>query len=136
MGNRILIADDDPLMRVLVAVSLADFAEIVEAADGREALNLLRTSHFDLLLLDWDMPDHDGLEVLRIFRTWGNITPAMLVTAKSERADVVNAIRAGASDYIVKPFETQTLRQKVLNLLPRTPGSSIAAAAPQEAHSA
>ena len=63
-----LIADDDPLMRVLVTVSLADIAETIEAADGDEVLRLLNERDFDLVLLDWNMPGPDGLQVLRAVR--------------------------------------------------------------------
>ena len=70
MSIRILVADDDPLMRVLVGISLADIAETVEAADGDEALRLLSESEFDLVLLDWDMPGPDGLQVLRARPRW------------------------------------------------------------------
>lgn len=68
MSIRMLIADDDPLMRVLVTVSLADIAETIEAADGDEVLRLLNERDFDLVLLDWNMPGPDGLQVLRAVR--------------------------------------------------------------------
>ncbi len=116
MSIRILVADDDPLMWVLVAVSLADVAEIVEAANGNDVLRLLSESEFDLVLLDWDMPGPDGLQVLRDVRARGSRIPIIMVTAEAERGRVLNALRAGASDYVLKPFEIESLREKVEKL--------------------
>ena len=89
MSIRILVADDDPLMRVLVAVSLADIAETVEAADGDEVLRLLSESEFNLVLLDWDMPGPDGLQVLRTVRKLGFRIPIIMVTGKAGREQIL-----------------------------------------------
>ncbi|MDY0167809.1 MAG: response regulator [Thermoguttaceae bacterium] len=113
MSIRILVADDDPLMRVFANVSLTDVAETVEAADGTEALHLLREQHFGLVLLDWDMPGQNGVEILKALREQGCTTPVIMVTAKNERGNVLQAIHAGASDYLIKPFEPNILREKV-----------------------
>jgi two-component system, chemotaxis family, chemotaxis protein CheY len=113
MTVRILVADDDPLMRTLMTIGLVDVAEVVEAADGTEVLQLLRDGRFDLLLLDWDMPGTNGLEVLRTIRQQGCQTPIIMVTGKNERVDVLNAIYAGVSDYLIKPFDIDTLYRKV-----------------------
>ncbi len=111
---RILVADDDPLMRTFVAITLTDVAEVVEAADGTEALQRLQNDGpFDLLLLDWDMPCTDGLEVLKAMRRQGCEVPVFMVTAKNERVDVLKAIHAGASDYLIKPFDSNALHHKV-----------------------
>lgn len=113
MSIRLLVADDDPLMRTLVAITLSDVADVAEAADGIEALDRLRREHFDLLLLDWDMPGCNGVEILNALRQQGCTTPVIMVTAKNERGNVLQALHANASDYLIKPFETATLRQKV-----------------------
>lgn len=113
MSIRILVADDDPLMRILVAVSLADIAETVQAASGDEVLRLLSESEFDLVLLDWDMPGPDGMQVLRTVRARGSRIPIIMVTAKTERVQILEALQAGASNYVIKPFEIEILRQKV-----------------------
>ena len=112
MSIRLLVADDDPLMRTLVAITLSDVADVAEAADGIEALDRLRGEHFDLLLLDWDMPGRNGVETLKALRKQGCTTPVIMVTAKNERGNVLQALHANASDYLIKPFETAILRQK------------------------
>jgi two-component system, chemotaxis family, chemotaxis protein CheY len=117
MSIRILVADDDPLMRVFATVALADIADPLEAADGFEALQKLREEHFDLALLDWDMPGPSGVDILKTLRAEGCRTPIIMVTAKNERVDVLRAIHAGASDYVVKPFEPDVLRQKATKWL-------------------
>jgi two-component system chemotaxis response regulator CheY len=113
MSIRILVADDDPLMRTLVAVCLEDIAHIVQAADGAETLSVLEEADFDLLLLDWNMPAPDGLAVLKIVRSRGFRMPIVMVTAEADRWQVLKAIHAGASDYLIKPFESTALRAKV-----------------------
>ncbi len=116
MNTCLLVADDDPLMRTLVAVTFTDVADVVEAADGTETLHLLREARFDLLLLDWDMPGANGLEVLTAMRRMGCDTPTIMVTGKNERGEVIRAIQAGVADYLVKPFESDALYAKVKKL--------------------
>ena len=113
MSLRILIADDDRLMRTLVAMCLQDIAEIRQAGDGAEALSELKKADLDLLLLDWDMPPPDGLAVLKIARSQGFHMPIIMVTAEASKQRVLEAIQAGASDYLIKPFEPSALREKV-----------------------
>jgi two-component system, chemotaxis family, chemotaxis protein CheY len=116
---QILIADDDPLMRTFVAVSLQDVGTISQAGGGLETLAALKQSDFDLLLLDWDMPSPDGLAILKNIRKRGVELPVIMVTAEAGRSRVLEALRAGANDYLIKPFEVEALRRKVqkLNLL-------------------
>lgn len=113
MAIRILIADDDPLIRVFMTVSLTDIAETTEAMVGVEALQLLSEQQFDLVLLDWDMPGRNGVEILAAIRSQGCPTPIIMVTAKNERGNVLQAVHFGASDYLIKPFEPTILRDKV-----------------------
>jgi len=113
MSLRILIADDDRLMRTLVAMCLQDIAEIRQAGDGAEALSALKKADLDLLLLDWDMPAPDGLAVLKIVRSQGYNMPIIMVTGEASKLRVIEAIQAGATDYLVKPFEPAALREKV-----------------------
>lgn len=113
MNTKVLIADDDPLMRTIIVVSLGEAAEVVEAADGDEALSLLEQNEFDLIFLDWDMPGANGLEVLQTIRARGCSMPIIMVTAEAKREQILKAIRAGASDYLIKPFESEALREKL-----------------------
>lgn len=113
MSLRILVADDDRLMRTLVAMCLQDIAEIRQASDGAEALRELKQADMDLLLLDWDMPAPDGLAVLKIVRSRGYRMPIIMVTAEASKSRVLEAIGSGASDYLIKPFVPAALREKV-----------------------
>lgn len=113
MSLNILVADDDPLMRTLISVSLGDIAETTQAADGDQALALLEQCAFDLAIIDWDMPGTDGLEVIQTLRAGNSQMPIIMVTAEAGREQVMRAIRAGASDYLIKPFDGSTLRAKL-----------------------
>ena len=113
MSRRVLVADDDPLMRTFIVVSIGSAAEVTEAVDGDEALKLLEQHSFDLAIIDWDMPGTNGLDVIRTIRAKGSQVPIVMVTAKAEREQVVQALQAGVSDYLIKPFESSVLRQKL-----------------------
>ena len=112
---QVLIAEDDPATRRLLAALLrksGDF-DLAEAEDGDEAAAMLARTAFDLLLLDWDMPGRPGIDVVRQIRAAGSRVPIFMVTATAEREKVLEAIGAGVSDYIVKPFEPGRLLAKV-----------------------
>lgn len=112
---KILLADDDNLIRTLVKVSLGtvEGMEIVEACDGDQAWRLLDHQSFDIVLLDWQMPGKTGLELVRAVRDRGSQVPVIMVTAESKRERVIEAIRAGITDYVIKPFNTKLLWSKL-----------------------
>jgi two-component system chemotaxis response regulator CheY len=112
---KILVADDDPICRKIVAKRLRAFddLEVVEVADGNEALTMLKRNHFDGMVLDWQMPGHSGLEIVREIRKAGLSMPLLMVTGESEKERVVEAIKAGVTDYLIKPFESQSLEAKL-----------------------
>lgn len=111
----ILVADDDPTCRKIVALRLRKLGqfEVTLAADGNEAWSMLKRDHFDGLIVDWQMPGHSGLEIVREIRKAGVAMPLLMVTGESEKDRVVEAIRAGVTDYLVKPFDTDTLQAKL-----------------------
>ena len=111
----ILVADDDPTCRKIVALRLRKLGEITvaEAADGNEAWAMLKHSHFDGLIVDWQMPGRNGLGIVREIRKAGVDMPLLMVTGESEKGRVVEAIRAGVTDYLIKPFDTDTLQAKL-----------------------
>ncbi len=118
----VLLVDDFPAMRKLLTKSLREMgvSRILEARDGTEAVQLLLTNKIDLLISDWNMPDMGGLELLRWVRAncpWGRM-PFLMVTAKGQQMDVVQAVRAGVDAYMVKPFTQEGLEAKVAKLLP------------------
>jgi two-component system chemotaxis response regulator CheY len=111
----ILVADDDPTCRKIMALRLRKLGQITvsEAADGNEALAMLKRNHFDGMIVDWQMPGHSGLEIVREIRKAGVTMPMLMVTGESEKERVVEAIRAGVTDYLIKPFDTDALQAKL-----------------------
>lgn len=105
---KILVADDDPLSRAMIAVPLGAIpgVEMVEAADGDQAWTLLNQESFGAVILDWRMPGKDGLKLTKAIRATGSKIPILMVTVESERENVLKAHAAGVSDYLVKPFDS------------------------------
>jgi DNA-binding response OmpR family regulator len=114
-GVPIVIADDDPISRELLS-SLAQkwgFRTIV-TKDGREAMEALRAEeHPSIALLDWMMPEMDGLEVCQRVRQGGKTIYIILLTARAAKENIVEGLRAGADDYLVKPYDKEELFARV-----------------------
>jgi two-component system chemotaxis response regulator CheY len=115
MGARVLVADASDTMRKIILRSLesAGVASTTEAANGTEALKKFKPGEFDLVLTDWEMPGKNGLEVITGIRKLDAKVPIIMVTATAEKPRVLQAIAAGVSDYLVKPFTADTLREKL-----------------------
>lgn len=115
MSKRVLVADDSSTMRKIIIRSLAAVGvpSATEAADGNEAVALFKPGEFDLVLTDWNMPGKSGLEVIEAIRAQDPKVPIIMVTTEAEKSRVVQAIQAGVSDYLVKPFTAETLREKL-----------------------
>lgn len=108
--KRILAVDDEPSMRRLLEISLKQAGyQPVLAADGREALSLLRKGGIDLVVSDLHMPGMGGLKLLESMREDGLEIPVIIVTAQGEIATAVSAMKLGAADYILRPFDLETL---------------------------
>ncbi len=108
--KRILAVDDEPSMRRLLEISLKQAGyQPVLAGDGREALDLLRQGGIDLVVSDLHMPGMGGLKLLETMREDGLEMPVIIVTAQGEIATAVAAIKLGAADYILRPFDLETL---------------------------
>src|SRR5574337_343497 len=111
---RILVVDDEPKLGALVAEMLqADGHAVVRAAGGREALQRLAAEPFQVVLTDLRMPEVDGLEVLRGARARSPAPEVVLMTAYGTAQSAVEAMKAGAADYLVKPFSMDELRLRV-----------------------
>ena len=103
---RILFAEDEPALREVTVKRLkAEGFGVDGCRDGREALDYLDSTDYDVVILDIMMPGIDGLTVLRTLRSRGNTVPVMLLTARDAVADRVGGLDAGADDYLTKPFE-------------------------------
>ena len=108
--KRILAVDDEPHMRRLLEISLRQAGyEAIVAANGHEALGLLRKNNIDLVVSDLHMPVMDGLSLLESMRKEAIDTPVIIVTAQGEISSAVQAMKLGASDYILRPFDLETL---------------------------
>jgi two-component system response regulator AtoC len=110
-GARILIADDEPnLRRVLVAILRRDGHDVVQAVDGAEAIERISSGDVDVVITDLRMPKVDGMEVLRHTSRTNPQVPVIMITAYGSVGQAVEAIKAGAFDYIEKPFEQDQIR--------------------------
>ncbi len=126
MNIRALVADDSRVVRAIIVDSLRDIgvSDIIEAADGREAVELVEQYDFNLIVLDWRMPRMSGLEVVETIRAMGSDVPILMVTAVgTEKEHVLDAIGVGVSDYLLKPFNTFVLQQKLSKLCQRDESS-------------
>lgn len=102
---RILIAEDDRRMASLLQKGLEEENQVVSIAfDGLEGLELARDYEFDVIVLDWMLPQMEGPEIIRRLRKAGNKTPVLLLTARDAVPDIVQGLDAGADDYLTKPF--------------------------------
>lgn len=114
---KILIAEDDPFSRRVLAATLDKFGyEVVVAADGAEAWSMIQREEAPkLAILDWMMPGVDGVEICRRIRQKPTATPPYLIllTAKSNKEDIVAGLEAGANDYLTKPFDRRELHARV-----------------------
>jgi two-component system chemotaxis response regulator CheY len=115
MGPKVLLVDDSGVMRkiILRALNAIGVDDVVEAADGAEALQCFQENTFELVLSDWNMPNMNGLEFLTAIRATGTKVPFIMITTESEQGRVLQAIQAGASNYLVKPFEQEALIDKL-----------------------
>ncbi|MFI0473515.1 chemotaxis response regulator CheY [Halomonas sp. HMF6819] len=112
-----LVVDDFPTMRRIVRSLLKElgFTNVDEAEDGQDALNKLRAGSFEFVVSDWNMPNLDGLEMLKEIRQDAALKelPVLMVTAEAKKENIIAAAQAGANGYVVKPFTAATLEEKL-----------------------
>jgi two-component system, OmpR family, response regulator MtrA len=119
MEARVLLVEDDERIRQALGLALADEGcEVVEAASGEEALGCLGATAVDVVLLDLMLPGVDGLVVCRTLRSQGD-WPIIIITARSDSADVISGLEAGADDYVTKPLVASELAARIRALLRR-----------------
>jgi DNA-binding response OmpR family regulator len=122
--RRIMVVDDEERMVRFIRLNLEhDGFQVTEAFNGTQAINKVRSSLPDLILLDIMMPDIDGFEVLKIIREVSSV-PVIMLTAKGEEDDRVRGLELGADDYITKPFSPRELVSRVRAVLRRTESSA------------
>ena len=119
---KILIVDDQPDIRDILKITLGEEYNVIEAANGQDALSVVKTNTPDLVLLDYKMPGMSGIEVCQIIKSDLLLQhlPIIMLTGKGEVGDKVTGINAGADDYIVKPFVPEELLARIKMVLRRT----------------
>jgi two-component system KDP operon response regulator KdpE len=119
--GRILIVDDELQIRRVMKTALSSYGyEVSAAANGDEALGLVRSSDYDLVLLDVNMPGRSGLETCREICAIASHPAVVMVTVRDSEADKVEALDAGADDYVIKPFGIFELLARIRAMLRRT----------------
>jgi two-component system KDP operon response regulator KdpE len=122
-GMRILVIDDEPQIRKLLKVSLGAYGyEIEEAATGSDGINRAAIYKPDLLIIDLGLPDRDGKEVVKAIREWSQ-TPIIVLTARDQEQEKIDALDAGADDYVTKPFSVGELMARMRVSLRRAAAS-------------
>lgn len=122
-GHTLLVVDDSVTMRRIIKNTLQKlgFRNFLEAGNGAEALDILAKTEgkVDLILLDWNMPEMDGLEFLKVVKSSEEYRalPILMVTTEAAKEDILTALKHGVNNYVVKPFTPETLKAKVCKLL-------------------
>src|SRR5512142_1904175 len=113
-----LTVDDSRAVRTIVSKQVRDLGfEVTEAEDSVQGLAKLAEAQFDLVILDVTMPNMDGPTMLGRMRDAGSRTPVIMLTSESKRSIIAGAMRSGITDYILKPFRPEELRNKILSVL-------------------
>ncbi len=112
---RVMLIDDSKTMRNIQKSILGQlgYTEIEEACDGQDALSKVGAFGPDLILVDWNMPNMDGLTFVKTYRQQDKTTPMIMVTTEAEKSRVIEAIKAGVNNYVVKPFTPDLLGQRI-----------------------
>ena len=114
-----LIVDDSAVMRKVLrgALSRAGIDDVAEAEDGQIAVTACEGEEFGLVLMDWNMPNMLGIDAVKAIRDMGKTMPIVMVTTEAEKSRVVDALKAGANNYVIKPFEPQAIVAKIQQVL-------------------
>ena len=119
--SKILIVDDDPAIVSSTADMLRAFSfEVITSTDGRKGFEMAVSQAPDVVILDWMMPGYSGMQFITDYRKQGYQTPVLFLTAKGESPDQVEALRAGADDYLSKPCDAQVLRERLRAMIRRS----------------
>lgn len=120
---KILIVDDSSTMRRIIGNVVMQLGiekeSFDEAEDGLKAWNMLSNKQYDVILTDWNMPNMNGLELVKKIRAEGNhkTTPIIMITTEGGKSEVITALKAGVNNYIVKPFNAEILKDKLDGVL-------------------
>lgn len=114
---RFLVVDDSSTMRRIIVNTLSKLGhrDVVEASNGREGMERVGSGQVDVVITDWNMPEMNGIEFVRSLRLSERTAklPVLMVTTNAAQDDIVEALRAGVTNYVVKPFTTDTIKEKI-----------------------
>jgi two-component system chemotaxis response regulator CheY len=118
---RFLVVDDSSTMRRIIINTLNKLGhqDIIEAGNGREGVDRLAAATVDVIITDWNMPEMSGIEFIRTIRAQDKYAkiPVLMVTTNAAKDDIVEALRAGVTNYVVKPFTPDVMKEKIEGLL-------------------
>ncbi|SYZ74388.1 chemotaxis regulator transmitting signal to flagellar motor component [Candidatus Zixiibacteriota bacterium] len=117
---QVLIVDDSQIMRKIIigALKKCGVNDIIEASNGLEAIETLgKQADIGLVLMDWNMPTMTGIEAVKKIRSASIKTPVVMVTTEAEKEKVIEAIKSGANDYLIKPFSPKDIQSKLEKFL-------------------
>lgn len=118
---KFLVVDDSPTMRRIVinALKTLGYTDLVEAEDGVDAMEKLKANPIEFVITDWNMPNMTGLELTKAIRADKNLghLPILMVTTRGLKQDIIEALQARVSNYVVKPFTPQVLKEKLDSVL-------------------
>jgi two-component system chemotaxis response regulator CheY len=116
---KVLVVDDSSTMRRIIKNTLKrlGYTDIVEGADGIEGLAGFQANDIDIVITDWNMPNMNGLELVKRVRAINTDVPIIMVTTEGGKGEVITALKAGVNNYIVKPFTPQVLKEKLSAVL-------------------
>lgn len=112
---KVLLVDDSKTIRAIQRNTLKQLGltDVTEAADGVEALKAIAVSRPDFMMVDWNMPNMDGITLIRKIRETDKALPIIMCTTEAEKSRVMEAVKAGVNDYLVKPFTPEMVAEKI-----------------------
>lgn len=120
-SKRVLVVEDSPTMRRIItnALQRIGFADIIEAENGVDALNKLEGQKIDLVVTDWNMPEMNGAELVKVLRSMPELgeVPIVMITTRGMRDDVMTAMKLGVNGYVIKPFTPDVLKAKLESVM-------------------
>ncbi len=121
MPRILVVEDDEDVHEVVCDLLKCEKFDVEGCLNGTDASASLKTTHFDVIVMDWQLPDISGVDVIKEYRRDGGISPVLMLTGKTEIDDLEIGLDAGADDYLTKPFNGQELIARVRALLRRAP---------------
>ena len=130
---KVLVADDSGVIRCVIKRALYELGvdDIDEAANGSEGICLIKNERYDLIITDWNMPHHSGIELVKAARAEGLSCPIIMQTTESQKPLVLQAIAAGVNDYVLKPFTKECMIERLERFVVSVRAKLAAAGAPE-----